>query len=109
VAAINKLTDHAIRNAKPGSKPIRLADGVGLYLEVSVAGAKLSRWKYRFGGKEKRLGLGKYDETSLKEARERCSAARKLHAAGILPRCGMQGREIQQGRVGHRKFRGRRA
>ncbi len=29
------LTDTAIRNAKPGEKPVRLFDGGGLYLEVS--------------------------------------------------------------------------
>ena len=56
--ATDKLTDTAIRNAKPGDKPIRLADGGGLYLEIAPTGGKLWRWKYRFGGKEKRLGVG---------------------------------------------------
>ena len=32
--ATDKLTDVTIRNAKPGPKPVRLADGAGLYLEV---------------------------------------------------------------------------
>lgn len=85
MAAINKLTDPAIRNAKQGPKPVRLFDGGGLYLEVSVAGTKLWRWKYRHDGKEKRLSFGMYPETGLKEARDRCVAARKLHGAGVDP------------------------
>jgi hypothetical protein len=51
------LTDLACRNARcPEGVPyVRLADGGGLNLEVTAAGGKLWRWKYRFGGKEKRL------------------------------------------------------
>jgi hypothetical protein len=51
------LTDTAIRNAKPGEKAVRLFDGGGLYLEVSLTGGKWWRLKYRFNGKEKRLPL----------------------------------------------------
>ena len=35
------LTDTAIRNAKPGAKPKKLADGFGMYLEISPAGGAL--------------------------------------------------------------------
>ncbi len=64
------LTDTAIRNAKPGEKPVRLFDGGGLYLEVSPAGGKWWRLKHRFDGKEKRLSLGVYPGVSLKIARD---------------------------------------
>jgi hypothetical protein len=37
-----------------------------MYLEVSLAGGKLWRLKYRFGGKGKLLALGRYPEISLK-------------------------------------------
>lgn len=77
------LTDTAIRKAKPTDKTQRLFDGGGLYLEISPAGGKWWRWKYRFGGKEKRLSFGTYPDTSLADARERRNAARKLLAAGI--------------------------
>lgn len=83
--ATDKLTDVAIRNAKPGAKAVRLADGGGLYLEVAPTGGKLWRWKYRFGGKEKRLSVGTYPETGLREARSRRDEARKQLAAGIDP------------------------
>lgn len=79
------LTDTAIRKAKPAAKPQRLFDGAGLYLEVSPAGGKLWRLKYRHGGKEKRLALGAYPATGLKDARDRRDSARKLLAAGIDP------------------------
>ena len=51
------LTDTAIRNAKPGEKPVKLFDERGLYLEISPTGGKWWRLKYRFDGKEKRLSL----------------------------------------------------
>ena len=82
---IDKLTEIAIRNAKPGTKPLRMADGSGLYLEVAPTGGKLWRWKYRFGGKEKRLSLGTYPVTGLRDARLRRDEARKQLAAGIDP------------------------
>lgn len=79
------LTDTAIRKAKPADKPQRMFDGGGLYLEVSPAGGKLWRWKYRVNGKEKRLALGSYPDTGLADARDKRDAARKLLAAGIDP------------------------
>lgn len=79
------LTDTAARNAKPGDKTLRLFDGGGLYLEVSPAGGKWWRLKYRFDGKEKRISLGTYPDTSLKAARDRRDEARQLLASGVDP------------------------
>ena len=79
------LTDVTIRKAKPADKTQRLFDGGGMYLEVSPAGGKWWRLKYRFGGKEKRLSLGTYPDTGLADAREKRDAARKLLAAGVDP------------------------
>lgn len=79
------LTDTAVRNAKPATKAIKLFDDRGLYLEVSPAGGKWWRHKYRFEGKEKRLSLGVYPDVGLKEARVRRDNARKLLAGGVDP------------------------
>ena len=94
------LTDTTIRKAKPGrnpaakdgrdkapdpTKPFRMADGGGLYLEIAPTGGKLWRWKYRHAGKEKRLALGTYPAVGLAEARERHAEGRKLLAAGVDP------------------------
>jgi integrase len=79
------LSDAAIRKARPADKTQRLFDGGGLYMEISPAGGKWWRFKYRFGGKEKRLSLGTYPDTGLADARERRDAARKLMQAGSDP------------------------
>lgn len=79
------LTDTAIRKVKPTDKAQRLFDGGGLYLEVSPAGGKWWRLKYRYGGKEKRLSLGTYPDTGLADARAKRDQARKLLAAGADP------------------------
>lgn len=79
------LTSVAINNAKPKEKTYRLYDEKGLYLEVTKAGGKLWRLKYRFGGKEKRLAIGPYPEISLKDARAARDAARTQLATGIDP------------------------
>ncbi len=79
------LTDAAIKNAKPGPKPLKLFDGGGMYLEVAPSGGKWWRLKYRHEGKEKRLSLGTYPETGLKAAREKADAARALLAGGRDP------------------------
>jgi Arm DNA-binding domain len=60
---------------RPSSKPVRLFDERGLYLEVSPAGGKWWRLKYRFAAKEKRLSLGVYPDVTLKDARDRRDAA----------------------------------
>lgn len=49
-----KLTDVKCRTQKPSDKPIRLADGGGMYLEVMPNGSKFWRQKYRYAKKVKR-------------------------------------------------------
>ena len=79
------LTDNAIKNLKPAKKALRSFDTQGLYIEVSPAGGKWWRLKYRFAGKEKRLSLGVYPEITLKKARELRDQQRRLIAEGIDP------------------------
>ena len=79
------LTNVAIKSAKPREKTYRLYDEKGLYLEVTLKGAKLWRWKYRFQGKEKRLAIGPYPEIGLQLARETRDKARALLASGTDP------------------------
>lgn len=80
-----KLTDAKVRTAKPADKVYRLFDGGGMYLEVSTAGGRLWRFKYRVDGREKRLALGAYPDTTLNHAREKRDAARRQLANGIDP------------------------
>ncbi len=86
-APITHLTDTAIRKAKPGSAPIKMRDGGGLYLLLQPDGARWWRWDYRrpVTGKRNTLSLGVYPDTGLADARRRQAEARKLLAAGIDP------------------------
>lgn len=72
------LTAAEVRNARPGEKAYKLADGGGLFLFVSTAGARSWRMKYRFAGREKLLTFGLFPEVTLAEARERRDDARRL-------------------------------
>lgn len=79
------LTDLALRNAKPSSKPRKLADGGGLHLLVTPAGGRLWRVSYRYLDKQKTLALGVYPEVTLAIARERLAETKKLLASGRDP------------------------
>ena len=79
------LTKLLIANTKPDTKPRRLSDGRGMYLEIAPAGGRWWRFKYRLDGRERRISLGVYPEVGLAEARERREQARKQVASGIDP------------------------
>lgn len=79
------LTDTKVRQAKPGPKPYKLADGNGLFLLVNPNGTRYWRLKYRLAGKEKLYAVGVYPEISLAEAREKALDARRLIREGQDP------------------------
>jgi len=76
------LTDAKLRTL---SDPGKHFDGAGLYLELTKAGGRYWRMKYRHGGKEKRLALGVYPAVSLKAARDAAGEARTVLQAGNDP------------------------
>jgi len=79
------LSDVKVRTAKPEAKAYKLTDGDGMVLLVHPNGSKYWRLRYRFGGKEKMLALGKYPEVSLTDARARRDEARKILANDVDP------------------------
>ena len=79
------LSDAKIRALKPKEKPYKQADFDGLFLLVNPGGSKLWRFKYRWMDKEKLLSFGKYPDLSLKQARDKRDAARKVLAEGKDP------------------------
>jgi integrase len=79
------LTDARIRTIKPEAKPVKLADGGGLYLEVRPSGKKLWRYRYRIADKENLFAIGEYPEISLAEARAEHDKARSLVKQGVHP------------------------
>lgn len=82
---IKPLSDVKVKSAKPAPKESKLFDGGGLFLLVTPTGGKLWQFKYRFGGKEKKLSFGAYPTISIADARQRREDAKKLLANGIDP------------------------
>ena len=84
------LDEDNIRAIKVSGKTKRFYDGQGLYLELSKAGGKHWRWKYRFDYKEKRLSFGAWPETKLQDARDMRDKARAILLSGIIPAAKMK-------------------
>lgn len=82
---MSKLTEIAIKKAKPEIRPYKMTDGGGMYLLVQPTGTKYWRMKFRIAGKEKLLAFGVYPEITLSQARERRGDARKLLLCGEDP------------------------
>lgn len=80
-----QLTDVKVRAAAATEKPVRLADGEGLYLEVRPTGGKWWRFRYLFEGREKMISLDTYPTVSLKAARKARDVARELLDQGVDP------------------------
>jgi integrase len=76
------LTDVALRTLVATGKHF---DGGGLYLEITAAGGRYWRMKYRFQGRESRLAFGVHPEVTLKAARQKREDARRLLAEGKNP------------------------
>lgn len=79
------LTDIAIRQAKPGDKPRKLADERGLYIEIRPSGNKYWRYRYKIDGVENVFAIGEYPELGLADARAERDAARVLVKQGRHP------------------------
>lgn len=77
-----KLTDAKLRTL---SEPGKYFDGAGLFLDLTAAGGRYWRLKYRIAGKEKLLALGVYPAVGLKDARELASQARQAIQSGDDP------------------------
>jgi integrase len=79
------LTDVAIKALKSEGKPVKKADGGGLFLLVEKNGSKLWRLAYRFQGKQKMLSGGAYPHVGLAAARRWRAEAKAQLAAGLDP------------------------
>lgn len=79
------LTQLQVKNITPTDKPKRYHDGDGLYLNVTSNGAK--SWVFRFmkHGKATTVGLGRYPEISLADARISAADLRKKIHFGFDP------------------------
>jgi integrase len=71
MAGLCRLSVKQIEALKPKSRPFRVGDGAGLFLEISPRG--LMSWRYRFKhrGKAGIVNIGRFPALSLAEARNR--------------------------------------
>jgi integrase len=99
---MDKLSDVKLRNLAALGKHF---DGGGLYLEVTPAGGRYWRLKYRYAGKEKRLAFGVYPEVSLKAARERRAEARATLDRGDDPALVKRQAKVQAAKDAANTFR----
>jgi integrase len=81
----DRLSDTKIRQAKPGPKAYKLADGGGLFVLVHPNGSRYWRLKYRSNGKERLFAIGVYPEISLAQARGEALEAKQLIRDGADP------------------------
>lgn len=81
------LTSTQIKNAKPAAKPLTLFDGMetGLHVLIQPNNTKTFRLKIQIDGKDRRLTLGTFPDTSLAEAREEAAKLKKQIKQGIDP------------------------
>ncbi len=78
---MGKLTELGVKSAKEGQH----GDGDGLMLVVRASGKKSWLLRYQVNGARRDMGLGRYPEISLKEARQRALDARRLIGGGSDP------------------------
>jgi hypothetical protein len=90
---MNKLSELAVKRAKPELKPYKMTDGGGLYLLVEPKGSKYWRMFYRYMGKQKTLAMGVYPDVGLADARVRRDEARKLLANSVDPSVAKQAKK----------------
>ena len=90
---INRLTALQVQKL---SKPGYHADGAGLHLCVKATGGKSWIFRYRYGGKEREMGLGPLHTVSLAEAREKALAQRKMLLDGVDPLAAKHASEVQR-------------
>ena len=83
--AKDKLTESAVKEAKPTVKQFKLSDGGGLYLLVHSNGSKYWRFDFRFDGRQKSSSLGVWPEVSLAEARSKRNDAKSKIRDGVNP------------------------
>ena len=72
------LSNLLIEKTKPQAKTQRLSDGRGMYLEIAPTGGKWWRFKYRFGGRDRRISLGVYPDVGLADARDEVDRHRAI-------------------------------
>ena len=79
---LHRLTALSIARAKTAGY---LADGGGLYLQVTATGARSWIFRFQIDGRRREMGLGPFPDISLAVARNLAAEKRALAKAGKDP------------------------
>ena len=79
------LTVSKINSLRPKQKRYTVADGGGLFMDITPNGSMSWIFRYRLNGKQEKVKIGPYPEFSLKDAREKRGSMAVEVARGISP------------------------
>lgn len=82
---MGKLTAKTIESLVKAGTPGLTSDGDGLYFQISKTGGTSWIYRYKIAGKTRDMGLGRYPETGLADARTLAGEARKIKVTGKDP------------------------
>jgi integrase len=85
-----------VRQVETMREPGMYADGDGLYLQVTAAGAKTWIFRFQLAGKRREMGMGSVSLVTLAKAREKAKEARLDVKSGIDPIAARDAREAQR-------------
>lgn len=82
------ISDTKLRSlyGKPYAGPSELTDSDGLGIRITPKGVISFQFRYRWDGKQNRMGLGRYPAISLREARNLVADLRESLDKGVDPR-----------------------
>ncbi|WP_243372893.1 integrase arm-type DNA-binding domain-containing protein [Geotalea sp. SG265] len=79
------FTDRYLKSLKGQPKTQDIREGRGFGIRVFPSGEKTFFYRFHFEGKKRYMNLGRYDDVSLKEARDEHAKAVKLVEKGVDP------------------------
>lgn len=82
------ISDTKLRSlyGKPYSGPAEITDSDGLGIRITPKGVISFQFRFRWDGKQHRLGLGRYPSLTLRDARNKVAELREAVDKGIDPR-----------------------
>ncbi len=80
---MGKLNDVDLRKWLRAGEPVAKADGDGLTFSLSPKGVAAWTLRYRLGGKQKELTLGRYPDMTLTKARAQAAEKRVAVQQGV--------------------------
>lgn len=82
---MGKLTAKTIESLVRAGTPGLTSDGDGLYFQISKTGGTSWIYRYKIAGKTRDMGLGRYPDIGLADARTLAGRAREVKARGQDP------------------------